>query len=151
LAVALAAVAILELTPRPTRWVRLPRPERFPEVYHWLATQADVRAILELPIRPNPREAQYMYYSTAHWKPIANGFSGLRPASHQQLTAAMRNLPDEAALDLARSFGISHLVVHFEQMPRISAAQKRRWESEVAARRLLEVRRAGRVRVYRLR
>lgn len=152
LAAALAAAAILELAPRPTRWVRLQRPERFPEIYHWLATEGDVRAILELPIRPNPREALYMYYSTAHWRPIANGFSGLRPASHQQLTAAMRNLPDEAALDLAQSFGISHLVVHFEDMPlRISAAERRLWESGVAARRLLEVRRDGRVRVYRLR
>lgn len=152
LAVALAAVAIVELAPRPTRWVRLQRPERFPEIYHWLATQDDVRAILELPIRPNPREAHYMYYSTAHWKPIANGFSGLRPASHQQLTAAMRNLPDHAALDLARSFGITHLVVHLGEMPaRISAAERQRWESEVAGRRLLEVRRAGQTRVYRLR
>lgn len=89
-----------ELAPRPVRWARLDREEDFPEVYSWIAKQDDVQAILELPVRPNNSETAYMYYSTLHWKPIANGFSGYRPESHRRITESMRFLPDEKGLDL---------------------------------------------------
>ena len=32
----------------------------------------------------DPREARYMYYSTLHWKPIANGYSGFAPAAYRR-------------------------------------------------------------------
>jgi hypothetical protein len=148
----LVAFAVVELLPRPTRWVRLERPEAMPEVYHWLAQQSDVAAVLELPIRANHTEALYMYYSTVHWKPIANGFSGLRPASHVRLTAAMRNLPSSAALDLAQSLGITHVAIHFRKLPsRLRPHEIRQWEADVAGERLLELHRSGGSRIYRFR
>lgn len=147
----LALVLVLELAPRPVRWARLEREEDFPEVYSWIAEQDDVRAILELPVRPNNSEIGYMYYSTRHWKPIANGFSGYRPLSHRRITESMRFLPDEAGLDLLSDLWISHLVVHtraFEGKGR--KAMLRRWERDFVGKRLELVGSFGEARVYRL-
>lgn len=146
---ALALVLFVELAPRPVHWARLEREELFPEVYPWIAKQGDVRAILELPVRPNNSEIVYMYYSTLHWKPIANGFSGYRTQSHQLLTSRMRFLPDEAGLDLLSDMWITHLVVHtraFEKKPTLL----RRWERQFLGRRVELVRTFGEARVYRL-
>ncbi len=101
-ATVLAAVLAVELTPQPLKWLPLPREENFPEVYRWIAREPSVKAVLELPIYQDARETRYLYYSTLHWKPIANGFSGYEPPSHQRLTARIRFLPDPAGLGLMR-------------------------------------------------
>lgn len=148
---ALGLVLILELAPRPIRWARLEREEELPEVYSWIAKQEDVRALLELPVRPNNSETTYMYASTVHWKPIANGFSGYRPRSHQLLTEHMRFLPDEAGFELLSNMWITHLVVHTNLFPRKSReGMLRRWEREYLGRRVELVHRSGEARVYRL-
>lgn len=111
-AVALAGLLAVELAPnRPLPWVRILREEEFPPVYAWLAERPEVAALVELPIRPR-REHEAMYYSTRHWKPIANGFSGYHPPAYQELTARIRWLPDRDGLELLRRRGITHLVVH---------------------------------------
>jgi hypothetical protein len=149
LASVLALVLAAELAPRPVRWARLEREEAFPEVYHWLAGQQDVRALVELPVRPNSSEIGYMYYSTLHWKPIANGYSGYRPASHRLLTERMRFLPDESGLDLLSDMWITHLVVHTKAFQG-RMGMLRRWERENVGRRLELVHASGEARVYRL-
>src|SRR5882724_2235683 len=109
----LSLVLFVELLPRPFDWVEILREEDFPDVYSWLAGQSQVRAIVEVPMKAYWREVPYMYYSTRHWKPIANGYSGFLPASYSRLSDAMgRDLPDAAAVDLAERMGITHLVVH---------------------------------------
>jgi hypothetical protein len=146
---ALSLVLALELAPRPVRWARLEREEDFPEVYHWIAGQEDVRALIELPVRPTSADITYMYYSTLHWKPIANGYSGYRPRSFVALTERMRFLPDDAGLDLLEDMWITHLVVHTKafqgRMPKL-----RRWEQEYVGRRVELVHDSGEARVYRL-
>lgn len=144
----LALVLFLELAPRPVRWARLEREEDFPEVYSWIAKQDDVEAILELPVRPNNSENVYMYYSTRHWKPIANGFSGYRPESHRRITESMRFLPDENGLDLLSELGITHLVVHTRALKK--PAMLRSWERDFVGRRVEPVAAFGEARVYRL-
>lgn len=145
---ALALVLFLELAPRPIRWARLEREEAFPEVYSWIAKQDDVRAILELPVRPNNTETTYMYYSTLHWKPIANGFSGYRPESHRRITELMRFLPDERGLDLLSELRITHLVVHTRALKK--PGMLRKWERDFVGRRVEPVGAFGEARVYRL-
>lgn len=130
LVAALAIVLAVELAPQPFRWVSLPREESFPEVYRWIARQPDVKAILELPIYRNARETRYIYYSTLHWKPLANGFSGYDPPSHQRLTSQIRFLPEGAALDLLREMWISHIVVHADGPLRREGLRK--WEQRFA-------------------
>jgi hypothetical protein len=149
LAGVLALVLAIELAPRPVRWARLEREEAFPEVYSWLAGRQDVRALVELPVRPTAAEISYMYYSTQHWKPIANGYSGYRPASHRILTERMRFLPDEAGLDLLSDMWITHLVVHTKAFQG-RMGMLRRWEREYLGKRVELVQVLGEARVYRL-
>ena len=115
---ALAFVLIVELAPKPVRWVPLLREEEFPPVYAWIARQPDVRALVELPLRRNWRENVAMYYSTLHWRPIANGYSGYEPASHREIAESIRYVPDHAGLELLRSLGITHVLIHTDELGR---------------------------------
>ncbi len=111
-AAALLALAVWELSPRPFTFARVPAPGELSPVYAWIAATPDVRAVLELPVRPNVRETQYLYAATVHWKPIANGYSGFHPEPFRRIVAAIPTLPDDAGFALLRELGITHLVVH---------------------------------------
>lgn len=130
LVVALAAGLILELAPQPLRWGPLPREEDFPAVYRWIAREPGVRALIELPIYRDTRESRYIYYSTLHWKPLANGYSGYMPAAHDRLTERISFLPDQDGLDLLRELGISHLVIHADSPRRVAVL--RDWDASFA-------------------
>ena len=151
LGLVLGLVLAVELMPRPFVWVPLLREEEFPPVYQWIAREPSVKALIELPIHADARECGYMYASTLHWKPIANGFSGYLPASHQRLTETIQFLPDQAGLDLLREFWITHLVVHARTPVRQAALYK--WEQRFAIgedRQVERVFRSGSHSVYRL-
>lgn len=147
---ALSLILVAELAPRPVRWARLEREEAFPEVYHWIAGQEDIRALVELPVRPTSAEIVYMYYSTRHWKPIANGYSGYHPRSFVALTQRMRLLPDAAGLDLLEDMWVTHLVVHTRAF-KDGLGKLHRWEREFLGSRVELVHASGEARVYRLR
>jgi hypothetical protein len=148
LAALLGIVLAVELMPQPLRWQPLPREEGFPEVYRWIAREPSVKAIVELPIYDDARENRYLYYSTLHWKPLANGFSGYAPESHQRLTETIRFLPDRNGCGLLRQYGISHLVIHARSPGRQQAL--RAWEARTAGRQVERVYSSGRIAVYRL-
>jgi hypothetical protein len=150
-AAGLALVLAVELAPRPVHWVPLEREEQFPAIYRWIAKEPSVKALIELPIYDSARENLYIYYSTLHWKPLANGFSGYFPESHALLTEHIHFLPDEDGFRLLRQMWISHLVVHAEGPRR--EALLRAWEAHFAAgenRQVEPVYRSGRISVYRL-
>jgi hypothetical protein len=126
LATVLAAVLVLELAPQPLRWGPLPREADFPAVYRWIAGEPEVRALIELPIHRDARESWYIYYSTLHWKPLVNGYSGYMPPAHERVTERIRFLPDQGGLDLLRELGVSHLVIHPDSPRRIAAL--REWD-----------------------
>jgi hypothetical protein len=111
-AAVLAAALALELAPAalPSRPLRA-EPD-FPAVYERLRGDAAVRALLELPRLKPARESIYMYYSTRHWHPIANGYSGFLPASDVELRKRIPVLPDGRGFRLLRQRGITHLVIH---------------------------------------
>ncbi|HXU30518.1 MAG TPA: hypothetical protein VN851_08085, partial [Thermoanaerobaculia bacterium] len=109
---ALAAVAGFELGPHEVRWMRVLRESEFPPVYGWLANRPEVLAVAEIPMFATPAETSYMYYSTAHWKPLANGFSGYDPPIHVELAGRLRTVPASSDLERLRQLGITHLVIH---------------------------------------
>jgi hypothetical protein len=151
LAAALALVLAAELTPRPLLWVPLPREERISEAYHWIAREPSVTSLVELPVHRGTQENVYLYSSTVHWKPLANGFSGYDPPIHQELVERIRFVPGEDGLGLLRRIGISHLVVHADSPRRAEAL--RRWEERFAAGPAPQVElvhRSGEISVYRL-
>jgi len=150
-AAALAVVLAVELGPGPVDWERLPREEEMPAVYRWVRDEPTVHALLELPIRSDVDEADYLYAATVHWKPIANGYSGYAPPIHEELAARIHYLPGQGSLELLRSLGISHLVVHARRPERAKAL--RGWEGRFGAgpeRQVEPVYAADGIYVYRL-
>ena len=47
------------------------------------------------------REPMYMYFSTFHWHPLVNGYSGFSPKSYQDLIRAMADFPDDDTLRIS--------------------------------------------------
>ena len=147
----LAVVLAVELSPREILWEGLPREEELPQVYRWIRDQPDVKALLEIPIAGDARETDYLYASTMHWKPIANGYGGYMPLSHQMLTDRIRYLPGPAVFPLLREWWITHIVVHARRPDRARAL--RRWEGRWATgpeRQLERVYQSDGIYVYRL-
>jgi hypothetical protein len=61
------------------------------------------------------RDVEYMFRSTAHWRPLLNGYSGNYPKSYRQLLVAMRSFPFTSSLEFLRHRGATVLVVHERQ------------------------------------
>jgi hypothetical protein len=58
-----------------------------------------------------------MLNATRHWKPLVNGYSGLTPRSYRTTNATLSQFPDQASLDMLRSLGVSHVVLHTDRLP----------------------------------
>jgi hypothetical protein len=127
----LGAGLLVELAPQPLHWQSLDREEEFPAVYRWIAREPSVRALIELPIHSDTRENEYIYYSTLHWKPLANGYSGYLPPEHERLAGTIRFVPQQDGLDLLREMGISHLVIHAGSPRRVAVL--RDWDARFAS------------------
>jgi hypothetical protein len=86
-----------------------------PPVYKYIAT-LPAGAVLSLPDYANTpewfEEADYQYFSTAHWHPIVNGDSREWPPQFLELTAKMKTFPDPVAADTMRGIGVAYVVVH---------------------------------------
>lgn len=93
-----------------------------PEVYSVIKNDNLVSAIVEMPIHEKPDGAlYYIYYSTCHFKPIFNGFSGYFPKKYSAYSKKMRKFPEEKSIDFMKSIGISHVLLHlndFEESAR---------------------------------
>ena len=108
-----AVVLLVELAPKPLNWEPLPQERDFPPVYHWLAKQDQVQAVLELPVWDDSTEISYMYFATRHWKPLVNGYGGFFPARYRELReTCCWPLPDPRQLARLRSWGVTHVLLH---------------------------------------
>lgn len=89
-----------------------------PRIYRWLRSEPNA-VVAELPL-PTSRfvfvNAQYMLYSTEHWKPMVNGYSGFVPRSYYTHLAALAGFPNQPSLDVLHSLGVTHVFVHREQL-----------------------------------
>ena len=149
-AILAAGVLLVELAPKPINWEPLPQERDFPPVYHWLAKQDKVRAVLELPISDDSTEILYMYFATRHWKPLVNGYSGFFPAHYEDLRrTCCWPLPDRRQLAQLRDWGVTHVLVHPEVLGDKRWAQRAllAWERQPGV--FLEYD-DGRDRVYRI-
>ena len=58
------------------------------------------------------RNAPYLLESTAHWRPMLNGYSGITPDSYVRHAAALARFPDASALAALKAAGVTHVFVH---------------------------------------
>jgi hypothetical protein len=121
--VVIATLVFLEVCPAPLRLDRpggdvLMRIPDTPEVYRWIADRPGDFAILELPL-PNPgviwRNAPYVYWSTVHWHPLVNGYSGFVPPTYLQLRQLLQDFPDGLSRAALVARDVRYIVIHWER------------------------------------
>jgi hypothetical protein len=108
-------VAVLIGEYRVRRMTLFPYPNEAPPLYAWLAQQpSGVVAELPMPVPealPGP-DARYAYFSTFHWHPLLNGYSGFFPASYVERADALRNFPDDSSILRLKRDGAYYLLLH---------------------------------------
>jgi len=95
-----------------------PQPFPVPSVYKYIATLPP-GAVLSLPDYARTplwfQEADYQYFSTAHWQPIVNGDSREFPPQFVQFSDRVKRFPDPAAAAAMRKAGVKYVVLHAGQ------------------------------------
>jgi hypothetical protein len=93
---------------------RVYRPARAPAIYHEVARGPAELVLLELPINTPDYDLRAVYYSTVHWRPLINGYSGFFPAHYSRLGAALRDVDRHPDLswDAIVASGATHVLVH---------------------------------------
>jgi hypothetical protein len=56
--------------------------------------------------------AEYLLQSTANWRPMLNGYSGIVPDSYAAHARGLQNFPARDAIDELRQLGVTHVWVH---------------------------------------
>jgi hypothetical protein len=95
-----------------------PQPYAVPAVYKQIATLPP-GAVLSLPDYADTalwfQEADYQYFSTAHWHPTVNGDSREWPPQFRDLMKRLKLFPDAAAASTMREVGVAYVVLHANQ------------------------------------
>ncbi|MHC9539873.1 MAG: hypothetical protein AB9903_10170 [Vulcanimicrobiota bacterium] len=98
----------------PLRGASLPNEKSMPQVYRWLNTAPD-GPVIEYPMSPdgqNSLSAEYMYYSTFHWKKLVNGASNRTPPEYSSLKSELQLFPSRQALGRLVKTGVRYIIVH---------------------------------------
>ncbi len=121
-----------------------------PHLYRLLADQPRV-VLAEVPFYPRQavfENAEYVLNSTAHWRPLMNGYSGYTPVTYVDYAAVFWYFPRDYAIDAMKRAGVTHVMVHPERFGQeandVLAAIEKRADFE-----LLGVGQRG-LRLYRL-
>jgi len=79
----------------------------------WVAQQRPPFSIAEVPVTTSERfHSNYMLHSMAHWQKTVHGFSGIRPALHEELYAQLRSFPSEDSIRHLAKLDVTYLIVH---------------------------------------
>ena len=131
----LAALLIIgvagESLNRPYPITALPTGAAIPGVYRWLAAQPGAVAA-ELPLLLSKERGaellnnRYQYYAFFHRRPVVNGAGNVAPKGYQALYYEFRDGPTTRALSVLQGLGVTHLIVHYDQLDPAQAATARR-------------------------
>jgi hypothetical protein len=85
-----------------------------PPVYGFVAKLPPATPIVELPLGEPAFDVRYMLYSTTHWQPLVNGYSGGAPADYDRLDQSLQDAltRPEAAWQALMATQASHAIVH---------------------------------------
>ena len=123
-----AAGALLLVLAANAEALRAPFPYRrfegIPRLYALLADEPRV-VLAEMPFYPRQatfENGDYVLNSTAHWRPLMNGYSGYTPVSYVKFADAFWYFPRDYAIDAIRRAGVTHVMVHPERFGGEAAA-----------------------------
>jgi hypothetical protein len=93
---------------------RVYRPARAPNVYKVFAQEAPDAVLAELPLGEPDFDLRAMFYSTVHWRPVLNGYSGFYPPHYGRLALAVSDVPrfTDQAVQALRTYRATHVLVH---------------------------------------
>jgi hypothetical protein len=95
-----------------------PQPFPVPAVYRHIATLPP-GAVMSLPDYARTdlwfQEADYQYFSTAHWHPAVNGDAREFPPPFVEVAERMKRFPDPDAAATMRAYGVRYVVLHSAQ------------------------------------
>ena len=86
-----------------------------PGIYRLLAAEPGPVVLVEQPFFPRWaifQNGHYVLASTAHWRPLMNGYSGYTPDSYQRYADSFWYFPQPWAIDAMKSAGVTHVMVH---------------------------------------
>jgi len=86
-----------------------------PAIYQLLADEPGPVVLAEQPFFPRWavfENGPYVLASTAHWRPLMNGYSGYTPESYQHYAEAFWYFPQDWAIQAMKAAGVTHVVVH---------------------------------------
>jgi hypothetical protein len=89
--------------------------EGIPRIYDLLAREKGPVVLVETPFYPSHaafENAEYVLNSTAHWRPLMNGYSGYTPASYRRVAWTFWYFPRDHAIKAMRDAGVTHFTVH---------------------------------------
>jgi hypothetical protein len=123
-----------------------------PRIYSLLAAEPGPVVLAEVPFYPGHavfENAGYVLNSTAHWRPLMNGYSGYTPASYRKYADAFWYFPRDFAIQAMKDAGVTHIMVH----PHRFLHEADEVIAKISARRDLELVAVGTddLRLYRLR
>jgi hypothetical protein len=148
LAVALVALVNVEACRAPFTFRRV---EPIPPIYAVLRDLPGV-VVAELPFW-SPRDffgnAQYMVNSTAHWRPMLNGYSGMKPRSYNAAYAAAAEFPSFDSVERLYKLGVTYIILHKREWLGLRDPQLLDDVARMPALRLVAD--DGRIAIYRLR
>jgi hypothetical protein len=95
-----------------------PQVQSIPPIYRTPQVRA-ARSLVSLPEYQGTERwflgANYFYYSTAHWRPIVNGFGRTEPPGHADTVESLHAFPGGAAR--LRALGVQYVIVHADHFP----------------------------------
>jgi hypothetical protein len=86
-----------------------------PPIYAMLRAEPGPVVVAEQPFFPRWaifQNGPYVLASTAHWRPLMNGYSGYTPDTYQKYADAFWYFPEDWAIKAMKDAGVTHVVVH---------------------------------------
>lgn len=101
-----------------------------PPIYGSLESARDV-VLFEYPIHPNhdwfAENIPYMYFSTWHWTPMVNGYSGFAPQSYRDLAEETAGFPRGQTVEYLKGIGVTHVGLHCALWDELACSETIKW------------------------
>jgi len=129
----LALTPLLESLSNPIGYTRAPP---IPSVYEWVARLPGGTPLVELPLPEVKRQrenAVYLYWSTTHFQPLANGYGTVVPPVYAEIASTVEAFPGGAGTSRLSELGFRYVIFHRDRYLRSRGAElERRLEADPA-------------------
>ena len=88
-----------------------------PPIGGWPASRSHSRLRRSRSPESERYHSNYMLHSMAHWQKTVHGFSGIRPALHDELYRQLESFPSEESVRHLAQLGVTYVIVHSSWFP----------------------------------